>query len=242
MKEFVDNLNRHLESEYKLSGLISHKVTKGTKREEIMKSVIKDLLPDIFIFGDGEIINPSGIKSKQQDLILSSKYLSILKASEISLYPVDSVIATVGIKSKLTLTTLKEDFQNIKSVKDIKKTIPTNVSNGSWNEQVQSNIFAFEGDSLEKMQENIEKIKAELKLEKMQMFDNLCVLNKYLITNNSQLRRFFGKEDEQYVYLNLEDKSFIFFLDCMLNEMSIPLSPVPIFAKYLGSFDAKCLK
>jgi len=242
MKEFIETLNKYIQDKYNLSGLIKHSPTKGTKREKIIATIIGELLPDLFIYGDGEIISPDGLRSKQQDLVICSKYLSVMKLPEIELYPVDSVTATVAIKSKLNRKDLKEDFENIKSVKCMKKTIKIPIVAGLWKERVQCNIFTFESVSLERLRENITSIKSELNLGDEEMFDNLCVLNRYLISNNKQLKKFFNKENEQYVYLDMGDNSLVFFLDSMLNEMSIPLAPAPIFAKYLGSFDVKCLR
>lgn len=241
VEKFIEKLNRHLKSEYDLTGLIKHKPTKGTSREDIVKNSIGELMPKFFFQGSGEIIDPSGKLSKQQDLILYSPYMSILKASKLNWYPVDSVSATIAIKSKIDRSKLKEDFENIKSVKEMKITLKPSLHLGSWRKKVQCNIFGFVGGSLENTKKNIGELKSKLKLSEDEMFDNLCVLDKFLITNNPLLKKHFNISS-QYAYLKLKDKSFLYFLDSMLNDMNIPLAPTPLFAKYIGKFKVEYLK
>ena len=105
------------------------------------------------------------------------------------------------------------------------------------------NIFSYNGSSNPKTAiKNILGIQAKESIPSEEMFDNLCVNGKYVITNNVRIRKLLGEENSPYAVLLIKEKSLPYFLDCMLNTMNIPLSPVPIFIKYLGKFKIDYIK
>lgn len=242
MKSFIDKLSAHIQSEYNLTGETVHKGKKGTDREQLIKEAIKNLLPDMFLYGDGEIIDAKSNRSGQQDLIIYSRFMSILKAAQLKQFPSDSVCGAVAIKSIINKTFLKKDFINIRGVKCLELSIRPPILIGTWKKQIPCFIFGFDGDSIITMKKNIEEFKTKLKLKDEEMFDSLCILDKYIITNNPLLKAHFGyTSGEQYAYLELKKNSFLYFLDIILNGINIPLAPKPIFAKYMGSLTVKCI-
>lgn len=103
---------------------IDHMGLRGSAREEVLKDVICQLIPEKFRIGDGVIVDIDGTQSKQQDLFVYDAFNSpvFLKTEKSLVVPVESVYSTIEIKSTLTKETLRQSIANIRSVKMLKHT------------------------------------------------------------------------------------------------------------------------
>ncbi len=106
-----------------LNQIIPHAVTKGSENEESLKNVIKNFIPHKYSIGSGIVIDSFGNKSKQIDLIVydSHIYPNLFSQSSTTLFPVETVIACIEVKTLLNGTNLKEEvFENTKSIRQLK--------------------------------------------------------------------------------------------------------------------------
>ena len=85
-----------------ISGL-DHNLTKGQLREILVSDVFKFFLTSQFGVGSGIIVNQKGIQSNQTDIIIyDNEFLPpFIKEQNIGVYPIESVVATIEVKSRL---------------------------------------------------------------------------------------------------------------------------------------------
>ncbi|MBI2043797.1 hypothetical protein HYT24_00330 [Candidatus Pacearchaeota archaeon] len=239
--DFFKNITAEIKIKAEKIGLSRHSSTIGTNREILLAKYFKELMPSFFNYGNGVIIDSEGNMSSQEDLIIYSPFMGGFD-NESSLFPVDGVCATVEIKSNLDRQKLKEAFENIRSIKKFHYSLIPKTYAGEWKEKVCCNIFSYDSISASTLKGHIFELQNELKLKDEEMFDNLCVNGQYIFTKSSKaVEHFSRKKGEKYVCLLLEENSISYFIDLIINDMNVPLSPIPLFIKYLGTFDVKCL-
>lgn len=111
------------ESIWKLSemgSLASHKGVIGDAREGLFRETLLKYLPKTVDVGSGQIIDSNGSMSKQTDVIISrGDTLKIPLSMEVSVYPVEAVLAAIEIKSSFNRTTLTEAVKNLKTISSL---------------------------------------------------------------------------------------------------------------------------
>ena len=89
----------------RIKGLSSldHRLTKGELKELFISKILKHFLPVQFDVGTGIIINHRGDQSKQIDVVIYDNRIlpPFIKEQAIGVYPAESVIAVLEIKSSL---------------------------------------------------------------------------------------------------------------------------------------------
>ncbi len=164
---------------------LEHMGLRGTTREDLLKDVIRQLLPEKFRVGNGTIVDVHKTQSKQQDLFIFDAFNSpvFLKMESASVVPVESVYATVEVKSTLTKETLRQSIENIISVKKLQHSeLQNSPLLFSRHNVIMGCIFAYTSDStIETVAHNVDKICAEI--PKNQQPNVICVFNKGLIVN-----------------------------------------------------------
>jgi hypothetical protein len=93
---------------------LKHNLTKGQLREVFVQNFIKHFLPGYLDIGTGIIINNQGDESKQNDLIIyDNRMLSpFLLSVESNIFPIESVVATIEVKSFLNSPALMKTEKN----------------------------------------------------------------------------------------------------------------------------------
>lgn len=109
--DLVNNLVRKIKT---LSGL-DHSLTKGEIREIFVSELLAHFLPEHLGIGTGIIINQASVQSSQTDIIIFDKRIfpSFLGKQTIGLYPVESVVGVIEVKSscsKIGLDKCQKDF------------------------------------------------------------------------------------------------------------------------------------
>lgn len=94
---------------YAIKGL-DHTVTKGQLRELFVIHILKSFLTSQFGVGSGIITNHEGKQSRQTDIIIYDNRIlpPFIQEQNIGIYPIESVIATVEVKSWLRKSELLE--------------------------------------------------------------------------------------------------------------------------------------
>lgn len=99
----VEAHTKHALELYELSGGVAHDAEKGAFREFFLSGLLRPLLPDHFAVGSGVVVDGEERQGAQTDIIVYDKRLlpPILLAGERGLFPIDSVLAVVEVKSTL---------------------------------------------------------------------------------------------------------------------------------------------
>jgi len=101
----TDNMRRL----YELSGGVEHDGEKGAFREFFVARLIRPFMPPHLGVGSGVVIASNGQQSRQSDVIIYDRRLlpPILVAGDRGIFPIDSVLAVIEVKSVLTASHYK---------------------------------------------------------------------------------------------------------------------------------------
>ena len=131
LEEELRSLQRALLDSYERSKAIKHPRDKGDQREEILRHFFTNhgLLPKSIHIPSAStrMVSPSGHISPELDILFTNANNSIvLKRFENTLeyYPVESVLGTIQVKSKLTKKELLSGLKHIQHFKNIGPTRP----------------------------------------------------------------------------------------------------------------------
>lgn len=168
-----------------LTRQINHNGVKGSAREDLLKGYMRNLLPDKYTISSGIIIDKNQNQSKQQDCIIHDLFNcpSFFKTASNAILPVESVYATIEIKSKLTYKTLKQSVENIESVRKLQKLPNRNPISNEYNNQYPLGfVFAYSSNySLEKIQKKLAELNKNV--DGRNQISIICILDKGLIFN-----------------------------------------------------------
>ena len=136
MRSEFDNAT-HIFASNKHNSNIFHSAEYGAFRERIVSNFIKLLLPKQFELGNGFIITPLGDTSTQCDVIIYDKSNSSVftESSHARLFPIESVIAVIEVKSDLTLAQLNKALEKLSEIKLLRtKMAPKTAIRGTNNQ------------------------------------------------------------------------------------------------------------
>lgn len=105
-----------------INEIFLHQGLKGEGNESAIRNLIKKFIPKKYSVGSGIVVDSEGKSSKQSDIIIydNQNYPEILSLSSTPLYPVDSVYATIEVKTTLDARKARQAIENIKSVRGLK--------------------------------------------------------------------------------------------------------------------------
>jgi hypothetical protein len=117
-EQWAKRISRILTEESGLVGeFVDHPTLIGNAREALIHGVLDRVLPSIYEIGTGQIIDAAGNKSKQMDVVIARKDFPALRFPDGSAqYLVESVLATIEVKSELNSETLPEALDNCYSL------------------------------------------------------------------------------------------------------------------------------
>ncbi|MGM8226946.1 DUF6602 domain-containing protein [Cellvibrio sp. ARAG 10.3] len=106
-------------SQAKAASGFSHQGVKGTVLEVLIGQLFKPLLPADIGVGTGQIIDSySGKLSGQVDIVLYNRAIlpPILMDEKVGIFPIESVLYTIEVKTKLNATELKMAHESAKNI------------------------------------------------------------------------------------------------------------------------------
>ena len=128
LEEELRNLQKAILDSYNRTKPIKHPRDKGDHREEILRHFLTShgLLPNSIGIPSvsTRVVSPSGYISRELDILFVNANDSIvLKRYEnmLEYYPVESVLGTIQVKSKLTKRELVSGLKHIQAFKNISK-------------------------------------------------------------------------------------------------------------------------
>jgi len=99
---------------------ISHQGLKGQLRELVIRDLFRPLLPADVGLGTGEIISTKNQHSRQQDVVMFDRSIlpPMLLEGNTGVFPIESVLYTVEVKSTLNAAELKESHASASELLD----------------------------------------------------------------------------------------------------------------------------
>lgn len=236
----LEDIAKKLKIDYEgITTKIEHPGVKGVAREDLLKKYLRDLIPEKYAISSGLIMDYKQICSKQQDFIIhnSFDFPNFFKTQTNTIIPIESVYATIEVKSSLNYTNLKEAMHNIESVRKLKK-LESIDSNVFFNNQISplGFIFAYTSRcSLEKILLKVIEINKDININ--HQVSIICILDKGIIISAL-------KEDVSQTQLipsdktiplmsksNINESLYTFFLG-ILDYLNTVKLTIPRFFKY----------
>lgn len=119
--EYCNGAVKTLNAQYEMTNVLRHSATAGAVRERLIQDFLTVHLPEMTSVVSGVIVDSSGRRSKQQDIVLMLKSMPRLPfASGHDLIIQEGAIATFEIKTGITPSNLKNIASNISSVNSLK--------------------------------------------------------------------------------------------------------------------------
>jgi hypothetical protein len=112
-------LSAGLRASFEASTIFDHQGTKGTVRENAVADALRPHLPTRFGLDSGTVVNASGEQSEQQDVLVVAPGLGspFIAGGGIGLHPIETVMATLQVKSTLEARDIESAVENVASVK-----------------------------------------------------------------------------------------------------------------------------
>lgn len=221
-----------------LSGL-KHKLTKGELRELFVCDILNHFLTSQFGVGSGIIVNGNGNQSHQTDIIIYDKRVlpPFIKESNLGVYPIESVIATLEVKSTLNKRDIVKAEKDAKLIKELFQP-PNNIKSVSGEEYKKvvtefymrtplCSVVGFSGNGVSCLQNNngIEWLNNNI-----QNLFGICLINKF---SWLKLKKYGWKPRFYDETTNEETKRFI----AVLLDNILTLSQMRLEAKSGVHFD-----
>lgn len=190
VSKLFESISKKMSLDFEMSADFKQHGNRGSYREDSLKEFLcKGKLPSNFGIVSGEIISQYSQSSKQIDLILYDKSKSIMFESSEStkVFPIESVLGMIEVKSKLSKAKLIEGLENIKSLKELHSPQIININYGDrvrigyYNTPPFGMIFAFNlsKNSLDSLRKNLAEW---CEKNPPEVWPNLiCVLNSGII-------------------------------------------------------------
>ena len=121
--EWSDYIIRVLDAEFDYSSLAKHPTELGDAREALIKGVLQRIIPSTYEIGTGIVVDCRQNKSKQIDIVIARRdYPSLLLPHGDRIYLIESVLATIEVKSQLNSDNLHMSLDNCASVNELEST------------------------------------------------------------------------------------------------------------------------
>lgn len=157
--------------------VLGHNLTKGELREIFVSNVLKSFLTSQFGIGTGIIINQENEQSRQTDIVIYDNRIlpPFIKEQEKGVYPAQSVIATIEVRTTLDKGGIEEanEAAGILTEKVFAKGVPFGL-------KPLCAVFGYQGGFGEL--DNEEKGREWLEVNAKHLF-NICITEKYCWAN-----------------------------------------------------------
>ena len=125
--KFIRRIGERLIEEFKDAKSGTTPSTVGTAAEQPVRDQLEQILPRGIAVGEGFVIDSYSGTSRQQDVILYERDIcpvfSVNNTPQTTYYPCEGVIAVGEVKSSLDTASLRDAFQKVASVKQLRRHI-----------------------------------------------------------------------------------------------------------------------
>jgi hypothetical protein len=127
VKQIYEQLNRSLAEKWAEGEIVRHNLEKGLGGERVIRSLLEDFLPIRYGVAKGKVINNAGELSRHSDVIIYDRINCprlFADQNENQVIPIEGVYLVIEVKTTLTKKTLREAFENLRSVYDLEPERP----------------------------------------------------------------------------------------------------------------------
>lgn len=157
--EYCHGAVKALNAQYEMTNVLGHNATAGSARERLVQDFLIAHLPEMTSVVSGMIVDSSGRRSKQQDIVLMLKSMPRLPfASGHDLIFQEGTVATIEIKTGITPSALEAIALNIESVKKLVPSTREGVQLGDldWpHDRILSIVLTYGGSALESIENKL---------------------------------------------------------------------------------------
>jgi hypothetical protein len=149
LKSHMDAVEQSLVAISKIPANSGHSLHKGTPREAFIKEYLEGHLPSNVAIGTGEIIDASSIPGQQRNqydiVIYKRSYPKLDFGGGISGFLIESVIATIEVKSVLTQVEFGKAAKAAYNAKQLTPNVVTSFTSGYIPPRILNYVVAYEG-------------------------------------------------------------------------------------------------
>jgi hypothetical protein len=160
----VESLVQFALSRSKAAAELMHSGLIGRAREIFARDLLTPFLSPNLGTCTGIVVDSHGGSSRQIDIIIYDKTLipSLMFTGDEGIVPIESVLATIEVKSKLTRVELKKAVENARSVKTLRTEFAEVMPESRDKSSPVCCLFAFDSDSNPESERNrLENVVAE---------------------------------------------------------------------------------
>ncbi len=149
LKSHMDAIEKQLIATSRIPANSGHSLHKGTPREAFIKQFLQSHLPETVSIGTGEIIDNNSLPGQQRnqfDIVIYKKnYPKLDFGGGISGFLIESVIATIEVKSTLTRQELENATKAARNSKLLTKSVTQSFSTGYIPPAILNYAIAYDG-------------------------------------------------------------------------------------------------
>lgn len=124
---------------------ITHPRHRGDSRESDFRTILQGILPEVFRITRGFAVNSKSTQSREQDCLIynGGTGVRLMSSKSLSYIPIESVLASVEIKSNLTLGELRKAVINAVSLKKLLIDLHDDKEKEDYDDHICYAIFAY---------------------------------------------------------------------------------------------------
>lgn len=236
LSEVFDGIGKQMLLDFEqIQAQVKHAGERGGEREASLRAFLSAYLPSKYAVSNGEIVDEIGQTSRQCDLVIFDHLNCplLLAGKDYRVFPTEPVLATIEVKSVLSVAELKDASGKIKSIKDLQR------ANGT----IAGVVFAYSStwkiDPMGSIAEKLRLINRDL--EPHQFIDLLCVLDTGVInivdeTGCTGITSNFSKRS-MLVWHELSPPVLLWFFIQLLDLLYGQKSSSPNYQQYARMFE-----
>ncbi|WP_201800938.1 DUF6602 domain-containing protein [Myxococcus xanthus] len=149
LRTHMEHMERHLISQGRIPSTTGHTIHKGTPRETFVKDYLTGHLSSRLAIGSGEVIDANsrpGEPRPQFDIVIyKPEYPRLTFGGGITGFLVESVVATIEVKSIITKADLEQAAGAARYLKTLKRSTVTPLQSGYVPPGPVSHVVAYDG-------------------------------------------------------------------------------------------------
>ncbi|MCT1867713.1 hypothetical protein M3B90_09255 [Dermabacter sp. p3-SID358] len=233
LHRILEEIATKMESDFRRSGIVEHRGSKGTVREDVLRNFLEDyVLRSAAVSGSGELISSSGQRSGQCDvMIIDAITPPLWKEDSYRIVPIECCEAVIEVKSNLTVAELERSWAAATRVKMLPRTayLPSKSLYTSHAMPPQVHLFAYESASMDTLGAAASRLSSEG--DHTIGLDSLCILDKGFFTWGDLATGNIGKREpnSQLMAYTSTSGSVLLFLLSYVNKRLMDMDLRPRF-------------
>jgi len=211
-------------SRSKAASELMHSGLRGRAREIFAKDLLTPFLSPNVGACTGIVVDSSGGSSHQIDIIIYDKTLipSLMFTGEEGIVPIESVLATVEVKSTLTRDELKKSIQNAHSVKHLHANFTEVMTETPQKSSPVCCVFSFSSDSkpeteLSRLEEVVSAVNQETEKKVYVPLSGVCVAD----TSFTRCVKIEGEDRPVPSFETITENAAMKFMVFLIDQVSI---------------------